>query len=80
MARPITGIASVILHTRLVPELTATTEKTKLNFLLVNWQRYVSLSRSLGRLWDTFRVTCYNKQKQVISVYKVIVGSKIVTV
>ena len=62
MARPVKfciGIASVMLHTRLVPEPTATTEKTN---VLVNWQKYVSLSRSLGRLWDMVTITCiYSK-------------------
>lgn len=58
VARPIryrTGIASVILHTRLVLEPTATTEK--ITSLFWNRQRYVSLSRSIGRLWDTVTPT-----------------------
>lgn len=49
------GTASVMLHTRLVLEPTATAEKT--TFLLLNWQRYVSLSGRMGRLWDTVTPT-----------------------
>ena len=79
MARPIryrTGIASVILHTRLVLEPTATTEKTM--SLFWNRQRYVSLSRSIGRLWDTVTPTYGSRQKgKCQEENKVIVGRKL---